>query len=189
MKKSVLDRPLERKQNKDVSHAAFSYLISEVIQQAQKKCPRVADMESRLADLGRHVGVRLLELHSMRSRGQKRETSLVAHLSWVVTHLWKSLWGRSADALERVVDNPREYLLVDTGVNVAPYISLPKDLSSFSAASFCAGIVQGAMDGAGFTTETVQAHNVQRDDGSQKTVIVVRFTDATIKRDQMLQGQ
>ena len=51
MKKGVLDKPLEKKSNKEVSLSVFAFLFSEIIQQAQIRSARVNDLESRLIEL------------------------------------------------------------------------------------------------------------------------------------------
>lgn len=48
---SPLDRPLERKGKTEVSLSAFSFLVSEIVQQAQQRAGRVSDLEERLASL------------------------------------------------------------------------------------------------------------------------------------------
>ena len=53
-----------------------------------------------------------------RARPGRRETSVVAMLSFIVTVAWKTLFGRPADNLEKSLESPLEYLLVDTGPNV-----------------------------------------------------------------------
>lgn len=187
MKKGPLDRPLG-KGGREVSLSAFSFLFSEMIQDAKRKTGRVPDLEGRLEELGRHVGVRLNELLAMRHKPGKRETSVVSQLSFILTTVWKQLFGRAADNLEKSVDSPLEYWIVDTGANVTSFVSLPKGLEKLSVASFVAGIVRGILDSSGFTTEHVQAHNVPAEgQNPAKTVIVVRFLQATITRDQQLQ--
>lgn len=125
--KSPLERPLHPKgAAREVSAAAFAYLFSWAVQDAQAKSSRVPELEERLASLGAHVGVRLAELLPARVRPGRRETSVVAMLSFIVTVAWKTLFGRQADNLEKSLDSPLEYLLVDTGPNVGAYTSLPK---------------------------------------------------------------
>merc|ERR1711991_798389 len=94
MKKGVLDKPLERKNQKEVSMSAFAFLFSEVIQQAQQRSQRVNDLEARLIELGKHVGVRLTELLYSRHKNGKRETSVVSILSFILQTVWKHLFGR-----------------------------------------------------------------------------------------------
>ena len=55
----------------------------------------------RLEDVGRGVGLRLLETLYHRERGGKRDTRLLDVLKFVHTTLWKYLFGRQARDLEQ----------------------------------------------------------------------------------------
>merc|ERR1711916_333003 len=103
------------------------------------------------------------ELLYSRHKNGKRETSVVSILSFILQTVWKHLFGRAGDNLEKVVESPMEYLLVDNGPNVSQYTSLPKGLEKLSVASFVGGIVHGFLESAGLAVEHVQAHNVQQD--------------------------
>ncbi len=50
------------------------------------------------------MGVRLSELLTTRTRPGKRETSVVAQLSFIVTVVWKHLFGKPADNLEKSLE-------------------------------------------------------------------------------------
>ncbi len=43
-----------------------------------------------------------------------------------------------------------EYMISDYDLFVTKYVSVPKDLGTFTPAAFVAGIVKGVLDGAGF---------------------------------------
>lgn len=43
-----------------------------------------------------------------------------------------------------------EYMISDFDLFVTKYISVPKDMGQLNCAAFIAGIVKGALDGAGF---------------------------------------
>ena len=43
-----------------------------------------------------------------------------------------------------------EYMISDTDLFVNRFISVPKDMGQLNCAAFVAGIVRGALDGAGF---------------------------------------
>jgi hypothetical protein len=55
----------------------------------------------RLAQFGHGVGSRLLELITFRERNAKRETKVLGILQFIHTTVWKTLFGRAADSLER----------------------------------------------------------------------------------------
>ena len=43
-----------------------------------------------------------------------------------------------------------EYMISDFDLFVTKYVSVPKDMGQLNCAAFIAGIVKGALDGAGF---------------------------------------
>lgn len=55
----------------------------------------------RLDALGADVGARFLELCFARDKAGKRETKLVNLLQYISTSLWKTLFGKKADGIER----------------------------------------------------------------------------------------
>ncbi len=94
----VLERPLG-KGTREVSLASFAHLFAALVQQLQSRAARVSELETRLSLLGRHVGLRLSELLPHRVRPARREDRVVAILSFIVTSLFKTLFGRPADNL------------------------------------------------------------------------------------------
>ena len=44
---SILDRPLNKTRNSEVSLSAFAYLFSEMLQYAQKRASGIADLEAK----------------------------------------------------------------------------------------------------------------------------------------------
>ena len=127
--------------------------------------------------MGRGVGLRLLETLCHRERSGKRDTRLLDVLKFVHTTLWKYLFGRQArdleqsNAVRRPLPDPLcmtcpdrasskmlpgapqvddEYMISDCDLFVTKYVSVPKDLGTFTPAAFVAGVVKGVLDGAGF---------------------------------------
>jgi len=62
----------------------------------------------RLNDYGRRVGAKLFELVVFRERNAKRETRVLGILQFIHTTIWKTLFGRPADSLEKSRDNEDE---------------------------------------------------------------------------------
>lgn len=79
----------------------FAYLYSEVVQYHQNRVDSISELERRLEATGYGVGLRVLELLAYRSREYKRETKLMNLLQFVSTVVWKALFGKPADSLER----------------------------------------------------------------------------------------
>ena len=112
-----------------------------------------------------------------RERSSKREVQLLKALVFLQTTLWRYLLGRDAQDLEQsnavaplclyqcVLSVPHccvlilislppqaddEYMLSDYDLFVNQFISVPKDMGQLNCAAFIAGILKGALHGAGF---------------------------------------
>jgi len=80
-------------------------------------------------------------------------------------------------------------MITDNSPLVNEYISVPKEISSFNAAAFVAGVIEGVCDGAGFGTEGVSAHNVDEGVGGMwrgKTIWLIRFRGEVVEREDIL---
>lgn len=66
----------------------------------------VGGFPSRLAEFGARVGVRMLELLVLREKNLRRETRIIGILSFIHTTVFRALFGKPADSLER--SNERE---------------------------------------------------------------------------------
>lgn len=64
--------------------------------------------------------------------------------------LWRYLFGRQARDLEQSNSAEDEYMISDTDLFVTKYVSVPREMGHLNPAAFVAGIVRGALDGAGF---------------------------------------
>jgi Transport protein particle (TRAPP) component len=96
-----------------VSLSAFCLLYSEIIQYHQNRVDSISELERRLECTGYTVGLRVLELLAYRNRDYKRETRLMGVLQFVSTQVWKALFGKAADSLERSIDHADEFMIVD----------------------------------------------------------------------------
>lgn len=96
-----------------VTLSMFAYLYSEMVQYHQNRVDSISELERRLEATGYGVGLRVLELLAYRSREYKRETRLMNLLQFVSTTVWKSLFGKAADSLERSIDHADEFMIID----------------------------------------------------------------------------
>ncbi len=64
--------------------------------------------------------------------------------------LWRYLFGRQARDLEQSNSAEDEYMISDTDLFVTKYVSVPREMGHLNPAAFVAGVVRGALDGAGF---------------------------------------
>ena len=134
----------------------------------------------------------------------KRETRLMSILHFVSSSVWKSLFGKSADSLERSIDHDDEFMIVDYEPITSTFVSVPSDLGQLSADAYLSGIIAGVLDGAGFSAR-VTAHNVkiEKDEVSlnggggvslpgmpprkEKAVFLVKFSPEVLSRDTALE--
>ncbi|KAF2705842.1 transport protein particle component [Pleomassaria siparia CBS 279.74] len=152
--------------------------------------------EYRLNDQGYPLGVRLLDLLLTRSAnplGAIRPTRILPLVQFIAQQLWRHLFGRAADSLERSDAVPGQFMLYDNEPLVNQYISLPRDMSGLNCAAFVAGIIEGVCDGAGFATEGVHAISVADQEGEDKaglwpgkTVFLIKFKPEVLEREEIL---
>jgi hypothetical protein len=118
-------------------------------------------------------------------------------LQFVSANVWKSLFGKPADSLERSIDHSDEFMIVDYEPLTSTYVSVPADLGQLSVDAFISGIIAGVLDGAGFSAR-VTAHSVTLEEGEHvsgsnsnsnlpprkdKAVFLVKFSPEILKRD------
>jgi hypothetical protein len=128
---------------------------------------------ARLNTLGYRIGTRVLELMVWRaestSKTPKREIRFLPALMSIHTQLWRAVFGKPADAIEKSVENADECtlffllsyhcrssltsitdMIIDNDPPIERHISIPRDMSQLSCSSFTAGIVEAVLDGLGF---------------------------------------
>ncbi|KAK7472392.1 Trafficking protein particle complex subunit 31 [Stygiomarasmius scandens] len=186
---NIYDRNLNKTRIAEVSGSAFSFLFSEVVQYTQKRVSGINDLERRLNTLGYRVGIRVLELMIWRaessSKASKREIRLLPALMSIHTHVWRAVFGRPADALEKSVENADEYMIIDNDPLVERHISVPKDLSQLSCSSFTAGIVEAVLDGLGLPAR-VTAHSTPTAQLPNRTTILIKLEKSVLEREELL---
>ncbi|GJJ13951.1 hypothetical protein Clacol_008208 [Clathrus columnatus] len=176
---SIYDRPLNKTRTLEISLSAFSFLFSEIIQYTQKRVNGIEDLER----------TRYLELLSWRSESltkvPKREVRFLPAIMMIHTQLWRAIFGKPADAIERSVENSDEYMLVDNEPPITRFISVPRDMSSLSCSAITAGIVEAVLDGLGFPAR-VTAHPVPTDVYPYRTTILIKFQKEVLEREEAL---
>ncbi|KAI0345865.1 TRAPP I complex [Trametopsis cervina] len=186
---NIYDRNLNKTRTAEVSASAFAFLFSEVVQYTQKRVSGIADLERRLNTLGYRVGTRVLELMVWRteasSKAPKREIRFLPALMSIHTQVWKSVFGKPADAIEKSVENQDEYMIIDNDPSITRYVSVPRDMSQLSCSSFSAGIVEAVLDGLGFPAR-VTAHNTPTDQLPNRTTILIKLEPSVMEREEAL---
>mmetsp|Transcript_14457 Transcript_14457/g.19956 ORF Transcript_14457/g.19956 Transcript_14457/m.19956 type:complete len:193 (+) Transcript_14457:44-622(+) len=181
----IVDRPLSKGRN-EVSLSAFAFLFSELVQYSQTQVSTVTELEHRLEEIGRRVGEKVLELLCFREKASRREIRLLGMLSFIHTTVWKCLFGKAAESLERGTDNEDEYMISDRELLVNRFISVPRDMGQLNCGAYVSGVVKGILNSAGFPAQ-VSAHYVAVEGQSRpRTTILMKFTDEVMEREHRL---
>ncbi|KXN87536.1 Transport protein particle subunit trs31 [Leucoagaricus sp. SymC.cos] len=186
---NIYDRNLNKTRIAEVSASSFAFLFSEIVQYTQKRVSGINDLERRLNTLGYRIGTRALELMVWRvessSKAPKREIRLVPALMVIHTQVWKAVYGKPADAIEKSVENADEYMIVDNDPPIERNISVPRDLGGLSCSSFTAGIVEAVLDGLGFPAR-VTAHGTPTTQYPSRTTILIKLEKSVLEREELL---
>jgi len=159
---SIILKPLGRSiRNEQVSLSAFAFLFSELIQYHQAKVDKASNLETLLEGTGYGIGFKILEFLCYKSREYKRHTTIVQILSFISNNVWKYLFQKPLDSLEKSIESSNEYMLTDYDPIVSRHVS---SHGSLSVDSFVSGIISGILQGAGFPS-VVTAHNVKLEEG------------------------
>ncbi|KDQ54917.1 hypothetical protein JAAARDRAFT_38031 [Jaapia argillacea MUCL 33604] len=189
---NIYDRPLNKTRTAEVSSSAFAFLFSEVVQYTQKRVAGITDLERRLNTLGYRIGTRVLELMVWRTestgKAPKREIRFLPTLMFIHTQVWRAVFGKPADALEKSVENEDEYMIIDNDPPITRNISVPRDMSSLSCSSYTAGIVEAVLDGLGFPAR-VTAHNTPTQQYPGRTVILIKFEKSVLEREEAMSAK
>ena len=121
-------------------------------------------------------------------------------LQFVSTQVWKGLFQKPADSLERSIDHADEFMIVDYEPLTSTFVSVPSDFGQLSVDAYMSGIIAGVLSGAGFSAR-VTAHSVKLEDGEtnpnatssnnngsvpkrrEKAVFLVKFSPEVLERD------
>lgn len=183
---SIYDKNITSKKPIEISLSLLSFLFCETIGWSLKNSKGVQDLESRLNGLGYQIGQRYLELVKLRegAKSSKREVKIIEILQFIHGPFWKCIFGKTANELERSQDEANEYMIIDSEPLVSKFVSIPKDYGNLNCAAFIAGIIEGALDSAGFYA-SVSAHSVPIDGFPLRTVFLIKFKDLVLTREDL----
>lgn len=188
---TIYDRNLNRR-TPEVSISALSFLFAEIVSNCHENSKGISQLENKLNILGYSIGPRILELSYLRENQTQSNTSLkkllkknikiIEILQFVYSTIWKNLFGKTADDLEKSQNMDNEYMIIDNDPVISQFISVPKDMKHLNCCAFVAGIVEGLLDSAYFLA-SVTAHNVPKDGFPLRTVYLVKFDDVVVERE------
>ncbi|CAF0772737.1 unnamed protein product [Rotaria sordida] len=179
LRSSALDRSLQKTRG-DINLSTFALLFSEMVQYSQNRVDNIYDLQTKLSDLGHHVGTRILDLYFLRVAKDKREVRLTPMLVFIQKTFWKFLFNREADNLEQHAQEPNVYYIIERECLVNKFISVPKDKGNLNCAAFVAGIVESVLSTSGFKCK-VLTHQ-----GNRGTTYVITFAQSVMDRESRL---
>lgn len=148
--------------------------------------------------MGYRVGQRVLELIVWREKNSRRETRILGILQFIHSVVWKTLFGKPADSLEKSRENDDECtpqrpfiqadvdMVHDNAPMITKFISIPQSMSQLNCGAFLAGIIEAILDSTMFFTEKVTAHSTGDETAPQRCTILIKFTREVIDREALL---
>jgi hypothetical protein len=186
-----LDRPLT-KGTAVVSLSAFSFLFSELVQYHQSRVESISDLERRLEESGYGVGIRLLELYTIResAKNSKREVRIIGILQFIAQIIWKGLFNKTADSLEKSMEGDDTYMLYEANPVTNTFVSVPTSLGQLNVASYISGIIAGILNASQFGCR-VTAHFAPSEisGNPDRTVFLVKFDKDVMEREAALDAR
>ncbi|RKP34867.1 NO signaling/Golgi transport ligand-binding domain-containing protein [Dimargaris cristalligena] len=158
-----------------------------MLQYTQNRVEGIQDFERKLSALGFGIGVRMLELTMWREKSPRRETRVLNVLYFIHNVIWKALFGKQANALEKSTDNEDEYMLYDNEPIVSRFVSVPRELSQFNCNAYVAGIIEGVLHGCQCAAR-VTAHTMPVDNKPLRTIFLIKLSPEVLKREELLKG-
>ena len=182
MSKNDYNKSIKNTAYKKVPISTFSFLFGEMIQYVSSKTSsdKEFDLEEKLSSLGYPIGEKILELCSYKDKNYKREVKIVSMLQFIHNNVWKMLFGKMADGLQKSTDDEDEYRIIENNPITNRYIP-PLKNNSVNCASFIGGIIEGILNSADFRCK-VSAFFFEQD-GITKTLYIIKFDKDVINRD------
>lgn len=185
---SFYDKNLKIK--KEVSDTAFFLLFSEIVQYCLKKDKNT--LAEQLEELGYPLGPRFLELICFREKSCKKELKIVDILFFISKYLWPCVFSKSIASVEQHAEYNHMYMLKEENSLCNRYVSLHRGQKTVNCSAFAAGLVEGLLNAAGFSSRVIAYYD--NDDGKgenseEKTTYVIYFAPEIVERDELLSNQ
>ena len=178
---SVQDFPLT-KGKLDVNLHTFALLFSEVVKYTHVNSKTAVDFHDHLSSIGIEVGQRLVDILYMSERGSKRDIRMNHILLFVKSQVWRHLFGKELDSLQRASNVDNVYYLHEHDSVLCKFISTPKDQGGLNCSAFSAGIIQGFLTAACFPCKVeAMVH--------EGTAYQVTFDESVVARERSLESR
>ncbi|KAL5258286.1 hypothetical protein ACHWQZ_G008951 [Mnemiopsis leidyi] len=168
---------------KDIDFTKVKSLISSALGAEQCGVPELISDKNFLKYFAEFISEELIvhRFDSYFRNSPKRENKLINTLLFLKGSVWKSLFGKEADKLERADDDEKTYLIIENEPLVNRYISVPKDKSSLNCAAFMGGIVEALLNHSGFPCK-VTAH------WHKGSTLLIKFEDSVMQRENAIKN-
>eukprot|EP01138_Halocafeteria_seosinensis_P016287 gb/GECG01016617.1/.p1 GENE.gb/GECG01016617.1/~~gb/GECG01016617.1/.p1 ORF type:complete len:266 (+),score=27.05 gb/GECG01016617.1/:1-798(+) len=138
--------------HKTLPSSAFGALFAEIVCYFWERADHLSDLSEELTKLGHGIGMRYIELIMARASPGVREPHVEKMLQFISSTVWKHLFGKQGDGLEKSTEHDNSYMIYDNAPLTNRYISVPKDFGSFNCAVFIGGILQGMLEQSNFVS-------------------------------------
>ncbi|KAJ1642969.1 protein particle complex subunit [Coemansia erecta] len=183
----LLEQNVARPRREKVSLSAFAFVFAEIVRYSQNRVLGIQDLEAKLNEIGKRVGVRVFELTMWREKNVHRESRVLQTLVFLNTVVWRALFDKQADSLERSTESDDEYMITDNEPAILKYISVPKEMASFSPGAFISGIVEAIAECCQCPAR-VTSHVVPAEGMPLRTVILLKFDKEVMEREKRLEA-
>lgn len=79
-------------------------------------------------------------------------------LQYVSNVIWKHLFNKAADNLERSMENEDEYMIYENCPITNTFVSVPSDMGQLNCAAYFAGLIAGVLDSTRFVSFYINAY-------------------------------
>lgn len=180
-KRAVVGKSLNSNTN-SISLLSLSFLFSQLVSYSLINCNNTTNLELKINGFGYTLGQKFLEKIT-----KERFTTIISILQFIHTPFYKYIFNKTANELEKSQSTANEYMIIDNAPIVSQFILVPKNYGNLNCAAFIAGIIEGALDAAGFYA-VVAAHSSPIEGVPGRTVFLIKFNDEVIKREELRQG-
>ncbi|RLV89758.1 Transport protein particle subunit trs31 [Spathaspora sp. JA1] len=183
---SIYDGNITSKKPHEINLSSLSFLFCEIVNWTHGNSRDIHDLELKLNKLGYSIGQRYLELIKLRLgiKLNTRDLTILDILHFIHGNFWKSIFGKFANELEKSQDVANEYMIIENIPLLNRFINIPKDYGDLNCGAFVAGVIEGALDMAGFYVG-VTAHSVPIDGFPLRTVFLIKFDQGCLKRESL----
>ena len=175
-KSSPLDKQIVKSKG-DINLSTFAFLISEMVTYTHKRSATNTDFQNKFSEFGKFIGIRLLDLTYFREKKDKRETKFLEQLNFIKKYVWKSIYGKEADSIEKNATDPLLYYIVEKDPIVNKF--LPKDRLDYTCAYLNVGIIDAILNESNFPCK------VELVNSDSSVYYAISFEKSVIQREKL----